>query len=260
MKSLKMFSPLKPLAIAAVAASALAFGGPASASALHGFCNGTGGNTCVDMNGHTTLGNSTEIGFSSSGSSSVTGTFMLDILLPNDDTAPASFSVTGINGNMGGTATRVGTTAWASGKLADFLSISASPANPIGAYLDSTEAGLNAGATGFFVYQLTLDNFTLPKNSGTFTASQYQFDAISGLGVGSYVLGFLDCGSKGWCATANSGALLVDGTTTSVPEPATLALFAVGLAALAFALGRRRKTVRRAHAAAARFGAMHPTI
>ena len=247
MKSMSKFSLLKPLAIAGVAASALAFGGPASASALHGFCNGTTGtlaNTCVDMNGHTTVGNSTEIGFASSGSSSVTGTFMLDILLPNDDTAPASFNVTGINGNMGGTAMRVGTSTWASGNLADFLGIKASPTNPIGAYLDSTEASLNAGATGFFVYQLTLDNFTLPKNSGTFASDQYQFDAISGLGVGSFVLGFLDCGSKGWCATANSGALLVDGGKTSVPEPSTLALLAVGMGGLSLALRRRRKAAR----------------
>lgn len=246
MKSPTLFSSFRPLAVAAVAVSALAFGGPASASALHGFCNGTTGslpNTCVDMNGHTTLGNSTEIGFASSGSSSVTGTFMLDILLPNDDTAPSSFSVTGINGNMGGTATMVSSSAWTSGKLAGFLGIKASPDNPIGAYLDSTEAKLNAGATGFFVYQLTLDNFTLPKN-GSFTSDEYQFDAISGLGVGSYVLGFLDCGSKGWCATANSGALLVDSTTTSVPEPSTLALLAVGMGGLGLALRRRRRAAR----------------
>jgi hypothetical protein len=50
----------------------------------------------------------------------------------------------------------------------------------------------------------------------------------------------------------------VGGPSTSFPESATLALFAVGLGALAFALGRRRNTARRAFAAAARVRA-HPT-
>lgn len=213
--------------------------GPASAAALHGFCNGTGIGTCGDNGMNTPLGNSTEFGFSHSGSS-VTGTFWLDILLPNNDSQPADFGVTGINGNMGGTATEVKTTAWTSGTLASFLGISASPTNPIGAYLDTPEHSLDPSATGFFVYQLALSDFTLPKNSGSYTASQYQFDSIAGLGVGSYVLGFLDCGNK-WCATANSGALLVDHPTSSVPEPDSLALFGAALAGLAGFCRFRRK-------------------
>lgn len=228
--------------VAAIGALALgaALAGPAGATPLHGFCNGTGTGTCADNGANTPLGTSTEFGFSHSGSSA-TGTFSLDILLPNDDTPTAGFSVTGINGNMGGTATEVKTSAWTSGTLADFLGISASPNNPIGAYLDTPEHSLNPSATGFYVYQLTLNDFTLPKNSGSYSASDYQFDAISGLGVGSYVLGFLDCGSK-WCATANSGALLVDGKTSSVPEPDSLALFAAALAGLGVFGRFRRKT------------------
>src|SRR5215469_12762252 len=127
MKSINMFSMIKPLAVMGVAAAALVFGGPASASALHGFCNGTGTGTCLDNGTNTPLGNSTEFGFSSSGSSSVTGTFALDILLPNNFSDPASLSVMGVNGVTGGTAMRVGTTAWTSGNLADFLGIKASP-------------------------------------------------------------------------------------------------------------------------------------
>jgi hypothetical protein len=44
------------------------------------------------------------------------------------------------------------TTAWTTGTLADFLGITASPDNPIGAFLPATQA-LDPGATGFFVYQ-----------------------------------------------------------------------------------------------------------
>lgn len=243
MKPMNMFSIVKPLAVMGVAATALAFGGPASASALHGFCNGTGTGTCSDNGTNTPLGNSTEFGFSYSGSSSVTGTFTLDILLPNNVTDPTSLSVMGINGVAGGSAMRFSTTAWTSGNLADYLGIGASPTNPIGAYLNSSETALDASATGFFVYQLTLTDFTLPKNSGSYTADEYQFDSISGLAKGSYLLGFLNCGSK-WCATANSGALLVDGGKTSVPEPSTFALLGMGMGALGFALKRRRKAAR----------------
>src|SRR5579863_5914791 len=130
--------------VAAIGAIALgaAMAGPASASALHGFCNGTGTNTCADNGANTPLGDSTEFGFSHSGSSSVTGTFSLDILLPNDDSQPADFSIMGINGNMGGTATEVNTSAWTTGTLANYLGISASPTNPIGAYLDTPEHSL----------------------------------------------------------------------------------------------------------------------
>ena len=66
-----------------------------------------------------------------------TGTLILKFLIPNNDAQPGSITVTGTSS---GTATpHAGT--WILGDLEDFLGYAnASPANPIGAYLPSTQA------------------------------------------------------------------------------------------------------------------------
>jgi hypothetical protein len=188
----------------------------ASADTLHGFCSGCSDN---GTNTPTTL-NPPSFGFS--GSAGTSGNFFLDILVPNNqDPSPSTLSFA-VSGDLTGTATLFSSTAWTGGFLADYLGVSASPANPIGAYLPSTQA-VDPGATGFFVYQAALGPATVghPGDGPQMTLG-------SSVPVGSYLVAFIDDGS----ATANSAAIFETGPGTNVPEPSSLLLLIPGLLAL----------------------------
>src|SRR5260370_10698302 len=142
---------------------------------LHGFCNAAAP-SCVDNGTNTQLGTSTSFGFwiSPNPSPPIDGVLRLEILLPNNDVQPASFSITGTHGGLAnnlaisGTASPVAGT-WTSGDLATFLGINASPNNPIAAYLPTTDF-LDAGATGYKVYQVDLGAQALWNQSGESSA------------------------------------------------------------------------------------------
>jgi hypothetical protein len=82
----------------------------------------------------------------------------------NEQSSGAGYAITQTSGGAAegaavGTATLFSSTDWTTGFRVTYLGISASPANPIGAFLPSTVA-LDAIATGFSVYQVNVGTLT----------------------------------------------------------------------------------------------------
>jgi len=231
MKPLNKDKRILSMASAAIVLALLAFSPMAGADALHGFCAGTT-EACSDNGTNTPTGDTTpDFGFWDAPGG--TGDFYLEFLVANN-AAVDPFSVSFLTGGTGTvSANLVSTTAWTSGDLADYLifgSSNTNPANPIGAYLPTTQA-IDPGATGFFVYQAYMGNLTLggsPSTSPTFSLN-------GALPYGSYIVGYLDP-PPSVTATANSGAIVI----SPVPEPQTYAMLLAGLGFIGF-VARRRK-------------------
>jgi PEP-CTERM motif-containing protein len=211
-----------------------------TAPTLHGFCSLA--SVCTDNGTNTPTGvNPPVFGFSSGGHDE-TGTLFLDILIPNTVALPASFTISGaLVGSSTYVASLFNSTAWTSGELDAYLGISASPTNPIGAYLPTTLT-YQPSATGFYVFRADLGTQTLPSNGSAGDSDLLQLDL--GLAQGSYVLAYLNQDGD-YGATANSGAILETGPPPppALPEPSTWAMMLAGFGATGFAMRRsRRKT------------------
>jgi hypothetical protein len=230
---------LSALAAALCAGAAYAAPGPPT---LHGFCSTAV--PCTDNGANTpTAVNPPDFGFSAGGHAA-TGDVLIDILVPEDGgVAPSSYTLSGaFLGVSTFTASLVSPTAWSSGFLDSYLGISASPANPIGGFLDASETTLEPAATGFYVFQADIGTRTLPSNSGASDADLMTTDRA--LFAGTYIVAFIHQ-SGGYGATAPSGAILETsgGTITGhggVPEPAAWVMMLTG-SGLVGAMVRRRR-------------------
>jgi hypothetical protein len=223
-----------PAAVALTATPAFAVNPPT----LHGFC--ATANPCADNGTNTpTSVNPPIFGFTAGGHSA-TGDVLIDILIPDNLAQPGTFTISGsLLGANTFAASLFSTTAWTTGQLDTYLGISASPTNPIGAYLPTTQT-FQPGANGFWVYQANIGTVTLPSNSGASDSSLLTLN--QSLGLGSYVTAFIRQGDS-YGATANSGAILEDGPP-GVPEPATWAMMIVGFGAAGVAMRRRRQATK----------------
>jgi hypothetical protein len=196
---------------------------------LHGYCAGLA--QCADnaTNSPTSFNPPVDFGFTVNGGP-LSGDLLLDILVPNNEQDQSSYSVTG---TFSGTATLFSATDWSSGNLDAFLGISASPTNPIGAFLPSTQA-LVPLASGFSVYQLDAGTQTLQGVSNPDVTPLLNLGST--IPLGSYIVGFLNEGtstSPDWVATANGGAIFETSPAPPVPEPSTIILLGSGILGVA---------------------------
>lgn len=253
----------KTLAASAVAASVLVWGpafGQIVDDPLHGFCWGS--SSCTDNGNNTPVSaNPPQFGFSISPGPQ-TGDFLVVFLVPSELTPLTSILFNGTHGGtanlslISATATEVGGV-WASGNLDAFLSLAASPNNPIGAYIGPLDTA-DPTVTGFNVYKADLGQTKLWDNPNE---TNGPLMSNGGLPLGTYIVGFLDtldkAGSPIVIATANSGAILETGTPppggclngatnypictfSNAPEPSSMLIFGGGLLGLATVLRRRR--------------------
>jgi hypothetical protein len=190
---------------------------------LYGFCSSTSpatSSTCAS-NGTVTPLSSGPSGYFGFYVDPQSGTLLIDILIPDNYSLPASFSITGNagSGNGGGalsaTASEVSGTPWTSGNLDAYLGQTAPNVDPISDWLPSTKA-YDPGATGYYVFQANLGTLNLYAEANIHDGPIFNDFSLP---EGSIIAAYLEETSS-TIGTDPTGALFV------TPEPSSIVLLA----------------------------------
>ena len=207
---------------------------------LHGYdvINGVATNTDTGTISPLTAGDG--FGFAVSPPQDSTGVFSMAILIPTNDTASATYSLTGTFAGTTGASLGV----WSSGTLESFLTAagvsipSASPPNQFSALGGSVDTA-DPTVTGFKVFYVTFNggaNVTLHGEGNLANDGEMDF---ANLPTGAEIVGFLDVNGN-TIDTASSNVLMVNATVAPTPIPGAIWLFGGGLGLLG-ALGKRKR-------------------
>jgi PEP-CTERM motif len=233
---------------AALAAGAMGLSSPAWAT-LHGFCGASAAtSTCTDNGTITPTSQNPllEFGFTRSPDSNsglTSPTFELVALVPDTAAGAGSqtltYTGTGTGVTTATTLSLVGD--FTSGTLDAFLGLTkvsgGGPANPISGF-EAGETNQGLPSTGFDVYDANFGSVAFGSPDPTFAPSG-GFNGALIQGTEIYALIEGPATGQRQDATALSSTIIV--ATTSVPEPATWAMMALGFAGLGYAGFRRSR-------------------
>jgi len=177
---------------------------------LHGHC--LAGCTLNSFDSpNTPIGSNPPQGFYFQASPASSGTYFIDVLVPNNMLIAGPLHITG---DLTGVLNLFSATAWTSGELGNYLGFTnPSPSTPIGAYLPATRA-LDPGATGFFAFQGSFGRqVSLPQQGSLTTGPVLNLTEV--LPARSYIVAelvnFIPESNLQTIMTANSSALFVPG-------------------------------------------------
>ena len=206
----------------------------------------------------TASGGLSHFGFNSS-PGGAKGQLVITILIPNNEAEAVFPTLTGMYTGLpaaqsvvAGSFTNVGN--WTSGDLTTFLGISASPPNPINAYLPNTQT-FDPTATGYDVAFAAISSPNPVTLLGGGQSSTMDLDlsltggeydnllaqVFTGLPAGTIITAFLNqSDGSGWITTAQSSSLLLDVPGVNInpvigpgaPEPSTWVMGIIGFATL----------------------------